>query len=529
MFAIKALVVALLVSLGSTSPSPKGRKCATAAGLVDFDDFDAEYLNSTYYKTGEFQLVGAAGTATNEIPFCEIHGAIKYAEGAQLVFTVWLPNGKDYQGRFQSVGSGGYGGIIDRESMLSQLNSGLGFALAGGDAGHDAWAETNGTTAGYPGLYIPFLNHKERTEAWIHNAISLFTPLTRQIVSKYYGGRPKYSYFNGCSAGGAQGFALADYHPDLYDGIFAGSPANYQSHLWLSATWNEEAQPAEGPLSTEVLAFVMSSALDRCDALDGVTDGLIENPTTCPFKVEALRCEKGEKPADDDGSIRCLTKAQVKSFRSIYDGPQTSDTGEKIHPGYYVGSETNWIIPVVNKLADNFALPMLQNLVYKDLEWNRTSFRWTKAEVARVDRVANALTNAIGTNLTKFRGHGGKILTTQGWADPLLTPYWPIQYRARLQAALAKGETVDDFFRLFMVPGGGHCEFASLAPAPTKWHVMEPLIQWVERDRPPASVLASNPGDGSGRTRKLCPWPETARFVGGDPDDWESFACSRGD
>jgi feruloyl esterase len=104
-----------------------------------------------------------------------------------------------------------------------------------------------------------------------------------------------------------------------------------------------------------------------------------------------------------------------------------------------------------------------------------------------------------------------------------LTPLWILGYRDRLEK---KNGNLDDLFRLFMVPGGGHCDVAQGYPqAPANSHVMAPLIDWVERDVKPKGVLASDPPDGSGRTRKLCPWPQTAKYKRGNTDDWESFDC----
>jgi pimeloyl-ACP methyl ester carboxylesterase len=462
---------------------------------------------------------------TNDIAFHEIHASVAYAEGAELVFSVWLPDKDNYEGRFLGVGNGGYGGSIDRVSMLYHLNSGLGFALAGGNAGHDSWVETNGTDGGTPGLYIPFLNYEERTEAWLHNAISLFTPLARAISEVAYGDQPKHAYFNGCSAGGGQAFALAEFHPDLYDGIVAGSPGNYQSHMWLSILWTFQAQQGEGALSLEVLQFIASAVLDVCDDLDGVEDGVLENPLACPFEVESLACAKDEEPTGADGTPQCLTEGQVAAARRVYHGPSTSDTDEQLFPGFSPGAETNWIIPVLVGLANGFTVPILQNLIYKDLGWDPATFNYTAEEVAYIDKIGGPLVNSIGADLSDFRSHGGKILSTMGWADPAIAPLSAVEHRERLKAGLEDGVSIDEFYRLFMVPGGGHCSSVSLPQTPEEWHVMEPLIKWVEDNVAPASVLATTPQDGSGRTRKLCPWPETAVLMGEDEDDSESYEC----
>jgi hypothetical protein len=178
----------------------------------------------------------------NTIPFCEINAAISYGPNKNntLTFALWLPDHAHYARRFMAVGNGGMAGIIDTLNMVTQLNSGYGFAVAGGDAGHSA--ADNNAGGGEPGVYISYLHDPAEVEAWIHNAISLFTPAARALVEDFYGAgcAPDYSYYDGCSTGGAQGFALAQFHPDLFDGIYAGSPGNWYSHLALSFLWNAQ-------------------------------------------------------------------------------------------------------------------------------------------------------------------------------------------------------------------------------------------------------------------------------------------------
>ncbi|KAH8175854.1 tannase and feruloyl esterase domain-containing protein [Sarocladium implicatum] len=499
--------------------------CKSLSKKIDFGAFDATCINSTYHGIGDFSLDGPTGVISNEVAFQEIHAAVAYAKGAQLVFSVWLPHNSSYEGRFLAVGNGGYGGTIDRVAMVQRLNEDLGFVIAGGDAGHDAWAETNGTDTGRPGLYVPFLNHEERVKAWIHNAISIFTPLAKAITKAAYGCKPRYAYFNGCSAGGGQAFALAQYHPDMYDGIVAGSPGNFQSHLWMSILWTFQAQQGDGALSAEVLGFVTAAVLDQCDDLDGVMDGVVENPLACPFDVAKLACKDGQEPTAGSGDVQCLTEGQIKSFKAVYAGPETTDTGESIFPGFSVGTETNWIIPVTVGLANGFSVPILQNLIYKDLHWDPSSFGYNSSDVAYLDERGGKLTNAISGDLSDFRSRGGKILSTMGWADPAITPLAAIEHRQRLVNGSRSSESVDEFYRLFMVPGGGHCSAAHLPQTPGQWHVMEPIIKWVEQGDGPDSILATDPADGSQRTRRLCPWPATAALVGDDEDDWESFEC----
>lgn len=196
--------------------------CSSFVKALDLRSYNASLLNTTYYPIGGLSNSGVL----NNVSFCEVYASISYGTGNDsLVFAIWLPEVAQYEGRFMAVGNGGMAGMIDYANMMTQLNSGMGFAVAGGDAGHLASNNNNG--GGAPGVYIPYLHDEAQVEAWIHNAISLFTPAAKAMVETYYGREPWYAYYDGCSTGGAQGFALAQFHPDLFDGIFAGSPGNW--------------------------------------------------------------------------------------------------------------------------------------------------------------------------------------------------------------------------------------------------------------------------------------------------------------
>lgn len=134
------------------------------------------------------------------------------------------------------IGNGGMAGIIDEAALMKNLNEG--YAVAGGDGGHRA--SDNNAGSGKPGVYLPYMHDQAQVQAWIHNSIALFTPVARSLTEHFYQEPASQSYYVGCSTGGAQGFALAQYHPGLFDGIIAGCPGNWYSHLALSFLWNAQ-------------------------------------------------------------------------------------------------------------------------------------------------------------------------------------------------------------------------------------------------------------------------------------------------
>lgn len=258
---VKLLFAALWVvkHYAALAASP-ATSCSDIASSIDFDSYHATHLNTTYRAAGTVQQPSGASKITNTIDFCEIYTSINYAKDAHLVFVLWLPNRRKYKQRFLAVGNGGYAGIIETSKMMELLNLGLGFAVAGGDAGHDAYAETNGTANGQPGLKIPFLQHPDRTKALIRNAISIFTPIAEALTTEYYDKKPKYKFFYGCSVGGAQGYALARYHTDLYDGIYAGAPGADHDDLTVSFLRNFRAE-ANNVLPQDALDLVPNPPL----------------------------------------------------------------------------------------------------------------------------------------------------------------------------------------------------------------------------------------------------------------------------
>lgn len=250
-------------------------------------------------------------------------------------------------------------------------------------------------------------------------------------------------------------------------------------------------------------------------------DGVLEDPLECDFDINTLACDSS---SSTDNST-CLTPAQLTAAKAIYAGPKNSQTGAQLYPGFSPGSEIEWILQE-GDLAEAFSIPILQNLVYDDLSYNASqSFVWSSKNVKDVDERAGAKIDAIDPDLSTFRDAGGKMLVYQGWADPFNAATWPIEHLHQIENAL--GGDVSDWFELFMVPGGGHCGAASFYPqVPAVYHTVGTMVEWVEQGKRPEWVVSTNATDGSGTTRRLCPWPETARLLeGGDEEDWESYEC----
>lgn len=271
-------------------------------------------------------------------------------------------------------------------------------------------------------------------------------------------------------------------------------------------------------LDQGLLNLTTEAVLDACDAVGGVEDRVIGDPLSCNFEVNSLACD-----SENPGNEVCLTESQLDAAKAIYAGPVDSKTGEQLYPGFSFGSEIEWLLQE-GDLADAFSIPIMQNLVYDDLIYNSSDFNWA-SDVVDVDQKAGTLIDEIDPDLSAFRNRGGKMLVYQGWSDPFNAATWPIEHLTQIEEAL--GGDVGDFFELFMIPGGGHCGAASYYPqVPATYHTVGKLVAWVEQDERPENVLSTDPADGSNTTRKLCPWPQIAQYVGGDENYWESYTCA---
>ncbi|KAI1075898.1 feruloyl esterase [Whalleya microplaca] len=511
------LLLAALIPLSAAVPTNQSawtvEDCTKFASSIRNLTVGATILNSSYVPENTLHV----SNTFNTVALCRLFGEVPYAGNNFVIFETWLPASDTYNKRLLVVGNGGMAGTIAEGDMIGNLNKG--YAVAGGNAGHLA-SENNGGS-GAPGIYLPYLHDEEQVKAWIHNSIAYFTPVARELTSAFYHEAPKHSYYQGCSTGGAQGYALAQFHPDLFDGIVAGCPGNWYSHLALSFLWNSQVTKGSNFLSQTALDLITRKVLAKCDTIDGVEDGVVENPLECDFDVASLQCSSSET-----NSSTCLTPAQVSAAQKIYTGPVDSRSNTSLYPGFSVGSETEWI-GQEEELAQAFSVPILQNIVFDNLSYDGSAFNWG-TDVDAVDEKVGTLIDEISPDLSVLKASGAKMITFQGWADPYNAATWPIQHLKQIEDSV--GGDVSDWFRLFMIPGGGHCGGASnYHQVPGTWHALDALVQWVETGQAPTEILATDPADESlnFKTSKLCPWPQTAKFQGGDSNDWKSFECDK--
>jgi feruloyl esterase len=463
---------------------------------------DTTILSATLVPEGPFTPPSGPAAASRPLQVksaCRVVGRISPA----VTFEVWLP-ASNWNGKFQMVGGGGFAGVISYGAMATALNRG--YATASTDTGHStpggAWA------LGRPELIVDFA----------YRAIHETALKSKAIVETFYGKVPARSYFVGCSTGGRQGLLEAQRFPNDFDGIVAGAPANFWTHLMVGSLWAATAAPREGTtLSAREFALLNKEAITACDANDGVTDGLITNPLACTFDPQVAQCKETSGDA-------CLTPAQVRAAKRIYSPAVNPRTQEVLFPGMPPGGEATWAALAGEK---PFSIPadFFRYFVYDNAEWDWRHVDFDK-DVAALDAKYAAIFNAVDPDLSAFKARGGKLIMYHGWNDQLIQPGNSIDYYTSVVRKMGAAET-DDFARLFMAPGMLHC---GGGVGPNTFDAVTALERWVEHGEKPSELIASHMTNGVvDRTRPLCPYPQVAVYKGsGSIDEAASFSCQAG-
>lgn len=352
----------------------------------------------------------------------------------------------------------------------------------------------------------------------------------KALINAYYGLDPKYSYFQGCSNGGREALQEAQHFPEDYDGIVSGAPATPWSGVTTGMAWNAQAVKAvEGGIPQAKLQLLQDAVLKQCDKLDGVEDGLLEDPRQCHFDPGKLQCVQGD--ADT-----CLTAAQVVAIRKIYDGAKSAKTKAQLYPGFPRGTEAvqwdQWITGSASK-HEFFPTEYFRNIVFEDPRWQFSDLNLERDAAIGKNKVG-AILDASNPDLTAFNKHGGKLIMFHGWGDAALSPMATIQYYEDVKKKMTP-QITNEFVRLYLAPGMAHCLGG---PGPNDFDMVHELEQWVESGDMPDTVIASKyvtdyarllgfpPGEPL-RTRPLCPYPKVARYKGdGSIDQAENFECA---
>jgi hypothetical protein len=463
--------------------------------------------------------------------FCRVAVRANPSTDSDILIEVWLP-AENWNGKFQAHGNGGFAGELDYPHLATSILAG--YATASTDTGHTGTA-IDATWA---------LGHPAKVTDFGYRAIHVMTAVAKEVIHVHYGNAPRYSYFLGCSNGGRQALMEAQRFPDDFNGILAGAPANYWTHLLTNGLWDMQALTNDDasyipPSKLPAIAHAVNAA---CDAQDGVSDGILNDPRQCKFRPDSMLCKSGN-------SNDCLTAPQVAALEKIYEGAHDSQN-KKIFPGFLPGAEEGpggwftWILgPQPGKsLINAFTYGFFADILYEKADWNLKTADLSQS-VKLADEKSAKILNATDANLAPFREHGGKLILYHGWNDPAISALNSIDYVQSVRSKLGADQT-EPFLRLYMLPGVQHCsggpgpDFSSAldkaGPHDAQHNVVTALETWVEKGTAPSAIIATkyvsdDPGKGVKLTRPACPYPQSARYKGsGDPNDAANFTCEPG-
>lgn len=444
----------------------------------------------------------AAFTQFENLPsFCRVTATLTPSSDSDIKIEVWMPL-SGWNGNLESAGNGGWAGTISYPALAVALT--------------DRYA-TVSTDTGHVGGNAKFaLGHPEKLVDFGYRAVHEMTVAAKAIIQAFYSQGPTKSYWNGCSTGGRQGLAEAQLYPADYNGISAGAPANFMTHLqaWSLSVAQAVHKDEASYIPPEKYPAIHKAVLDACDTLDGLKDGLIGDPRLCHFDPKVLTCKGEDAPS-------CLTDAQVEAARKLYSPLKNPRTGEAIFPGFEPGSELLWG-GLAGPQPFPISLDFFRYVVFKNPAWELHALNFD-SDVALADKKDHHVLDDIEPNLKEFFGRGGKLLMFHGWSDQLIAPLNSVNYYESVVKSVGAAKTPNSV-RPFMFPGMAHCGGGE---GPNRFDTTGTLAQWVERGEVPERMMASHFANGVvDRTRPLCPYPQVASYKGtGSTDDAANFIC----
>jgi len=429
---------------------------------------------------------------------CRLTMVLKPTPDSNINVELWLPT-ENWNGKFLAVGNGGWAGAIqgygDMQAALRR-----GYATAATDTGHSA-------ADGQAGLFA--LGHPEKIVDFAYRALHDMTVKSKRLIDVFYAEPLDYAYYKGCSTGGRQGVMAAQRYPGDYDGVIAGALANRHIHMHTAGAYRgiQLVRHPEEAVSEAKAKLVNDAMMKQCDTLG---EGFLNNPRQCSFDVTTLAC--GASGSSDS----CLTPGELKSAQTFYGGLKNSK-GELIFSGQALGVP----LPAMASSQDgpnSFAFDSVRILGFQDANYDWRQFDLDR-DMPRVD-AATGFVDAVDPDLRGFEAHGGKLLLYAGWRDTGITPENTILYYETVLKEM--GPQQDDWMRLFLVPGMGHC---GGGPGPNSFDSLTALEQWREKDTAPAEMRATN--RQSGLARPVCAFPSYAKFDGsGDLKDAANWTCT---
>lgn len=461
--------------------------------------------------------IESAAVDPNDSGICRVTAVTTHPPtGDQVRIWVGIPT-QNWNGRFLGTGGGGFLG--GNPNGVNEPVS-LGYASGATDTGHEGGS---GSFAMDATGHLNWQLIRDNAHVGIHE----MTVTGKALTEAMYGTAPRYSYFNGCSTGGRQGLMEAQRYPQDYDGIVSAAPAINWPKLMMQSIYGSllmnEAGHAVAPCK---LAATTNAAIEACDGIDGVNDGVIEDPARCDFDPKSL-------VGTSAGDCGTITAADADIIAKLVDGPRRED-GSFLWYGQAWGA-------ALTALSASRGTPLTPQGFAFTVDWMKywltqnPDFDWTTVTHAGYERLWDQSLEqygiVIGTDnpdLGAFRDRGGKMILWHGWADQLITTYGTIDYYKRVLERMGGAEKTAEFLRFFLAPGVSHCAGGA---GPNPYGQLDQLLAWVEKGQAPTTLTAARRDQAGAitRSRPLCQYPLVARYLGnGSTDDAANFTCSTG-
>jgi feruloyl esterase len=434
----------------------------------------------------------------------------------------WLPSTSNWTGRFLSTGNGGLSGCIQYYDLA--YASSLGFATVGANSGH------NGTSG------QPFYKNEDVVIDFAWRSVHTNVVIGKEITKQFYGEAHKKSFYLGCSTGGRQGIKSVQMFPQDFDGVVVGAPALAFNNL---TSWSGKFYLETGAVNTSTfipsstwVTIIAQDILKQCDGLDGVMDGIIEDPTLCNYNPDSLICS-------GSNTTSCITSTQANTIRQIFS-PFLDSKGNLIFPRMQPGSELNGA-PFIYYTGSPFPYTSdwFRYAVYNDPTWDPATLNETSIDYAYTLNPGN-VESWVG-DLSPFHNAGGKLLHYHGQADQIITSENSPRYYDFVQKTMNQtNRELDEWYRFFRISGMGHCQGGAGAweigqsqgytTTKPEGNVLMALVQWVEGGKAPKTVegvkyVNDTKALGVEIRRKHCRWPLRNTYLGGDASVADSWLC----
>jgi len=504
-------IFCLIVAFAASAFAQPKNSCT---GLIDVKISDVEISKAAHVDAGTTEPIPWSQSRTAPLPgYCRVDGVIHRRTGVGgekfgISFALAMP--ENWNGDFLMQGGGGSNGVVFPPLGLNAASDkpGLirGFAVASTDTGHKSHRQ---------GFDFGFMSDQQAYLDFAYLANAEVATLAKQLITQYYGKAAAFSYFSGCSTGGREGMILSQRYPTVFNGIISGDPAmrtgfsNLAIGRWIPIAFNQIApKDANGkPIIEQSITDndrhqIRDALIKKCDAKDGVADGLISDPLGCDFDPEMLVC-KGET------NNSCLAPEKAAAIRKAMGGPKTS-SGTQVYAGFLYDTGITNGPPFRGLLSPG---PGIFGPATTDMTMD-------------VDKEAlsasQPLVDSMSTNLTTFSAHGGKLIFYHGDSDPWFSPLDTFEYYKNMAAANGSLDAVAKWSQFYFVPGMSHCGGGQ---ALDQFDLLGAMVNWVEKGTTPTSVVATGKAF-PGRSRPLCPYPKHAHYKGqADTEDAANFEC----